>query len=86
MKKVICINDKNLPQGANLKEGQQYEVEDDYLNFLDQRVYILKGVPNQGTTRWGMKWVGYDAKRFKEIEDDSMEFKMVAQERNFAYN
>ena len=86
MKKVICINDKNLPRGASVKEGQTYHVEEEYCNFLDQQVYILKGVPNKGTTRWGMKWYGYDATRFTDVEDSTMEFRVVAQEKNFAYN
>jgi hypothetical protein len=86
MKKVICINDKNLPRGASVKEGQQYHVEEEYSNFLDQQVYIIKGVPNKGTTRWGMKWIGYDATRFQEVEDGKMEYRVVAQEKNFAYN
>jgi hypothetical protein len=38
------------------------------MNALDQRVYILKGAVNEGTTKWGMRWVGYDAMRFREVE------------------
>lgn len=86
MKKVVCINDRNLPRGANVKEGQEYIVETEHTNYLDQRVYMLKGAPNQGTTKWGMKWIGYDATRFRVVEDDTMEFRLVAQETNFAYN
>jgi hypothetical protein len=86
MKRVICINDKNLPHGAIIQEGKEYIVEDEYHNFLDQKVYLIKGVPNHGTTKWGMKWIGYDAMRFSEVEDDQMEFRTVVQERNFAYN
>jgi hypothetical protein len=33
-----------------------------------------------------MKWIGYDAMRFAEVEDDKMEYRTVVQERNFAYN
>lgn len=86
MKKVICINDKNLPRGASVKEGQEYYVEEEYSNFLDQQVYLIEGVPNRGTTKWGMKWVGYDATRFRVVEDNTMEFRVVVQESNFAYN
>jgi hypothetical protein len=68
MKKVICINDINLPQGANVIENEEYEVINEYVNALDQRVYIIKGVVNEGTTKWGMRWVGYDALRFKTLE------------------
>jgi hypothetical protein len=59
MKVVVCINDKNLPLGANVVEGKEYEVESEYLNTLDQRVYIIKNVVNEGTTKWGMRWIGH---------------------------
>jgi hypothetical protein len=68
MRKVICTNDQNLPSGANIVEGKEYEVEHEYLNSLDQRVYIIKGAINEGTTKWGMRWVGYDAVRFSTQE------------------
>lgn len=68
MKTVICVNDKNLPQGAKVIEGKEYEVESEYVNALEQRVYILKGIPNKGTTKMGMRWMGYDAMRFSEGE------------------
>lgn len=68
MKTVICVNDKNLPQGAKVIEGKEYEVESEYVNALEQRVYILKGIPNKGTTKMGMRWMGYDAMRFAEGE------------------
>jgi hypothetical protein len=82
MKKVVCINDRDLPQGANLTEGQEYEIEREYLNALDQRVYIVKGAVNEGTTKWGMKWIGYDSKRFSSL--DSVE--LVEKEYIFALN
>ena len=68
MKKVICINDKNLPQGANVILNKEYDIINEYVNALDQRVYIVKGAVNEGTTKWGMRWVGYDALRFKTLE------------------
>lgn len=68
MKTVICVNDKNLPQGAQVTEGKEYQVESEYVNALEQRVYILRGVPNKGTTKLGMRWMGYDAMRFSEGE------------------
>lgn len=40
MKTVICTNDKNQPLGANVVEGNEYEVQEEYINPLDQRVYI----------------------------------------------
>jgi hypothetical protein len=82
MKRVVCINDKNLPQGANIVEGKEYEIEREYLNALDQRVYIVKGAINEGTTKWGMLWIGYDSKRFSSL--DSVE--LVEKEYIFALN
>ena len=68
MKKVICINDRNLPQGAVLQEGQEYKVENEYVNNFEQRVYILYGMINEGTTKMGLRWIGYDAARFADPE------------------
>ena len=69
MKKVVCINDKNLPEGANVKKDKEYIVENEYLNALDQRVYIIKGVTNEGRTKLGMKWIGYNTQRFTTVDD-----------------
>ena len=82
MKTVTCINDKNQPKGANVVEGKEYEIESEYVNALDQRVYIIKGAINEGTTKWGMRWVGYDATRFSTQETVEIEEK----EHNFALN
>ena len=51
MKKVVCINDQTQPLGANVVEGKEYEVEHEYINSLDQRVYIIKNAINEGTTK-----------------------------------
>lgn len=75
MKKVTCINDKNQPLGANVVEGKEYEVEHEYLNSLDQRVYIIKGAINEGSTKWGMRWIGYNANRFSTQESVEVEEK-----------
>jgi hypothetical protein len=82
MKTVICINDKNQPTGANVVKGKEYEIESEYINALDQRVYIVKGAVNEGTTKWGMRWVGYDATRFSNQETEVI----VEKEYNFALN
>ena len=82
MKTVTCINDKNQPLGANVVKGKEYEVESEYVNALDQRVYIIKGAINEGTTKWGMRWIGYDATRFTTQETVEIEEK----EQNFALN
>ena len=72
MANVTCVNDKNLPDGAMLTEGKEYEVESEYVNFLDQKVYIIKGVPNSGRTKLGMVWKGYNADRFSENKEVSI--------------
>lgn len=82
MKKVLCINDKNQPEGAHVVEGNEYEVETEYLNALDQKVYIIKGVTNEGVTKMGMRWIGYNANRFR-VTDDS---KATTKEYEFALN
>lgn len=73
MKTVICMNDANLPEGAYVMFDMEYEVEREYINALDQRVYIIKGAINEGTTKLGMRWVGYRADRFRDVEYAGME-------------
>lgn len=82
MDKVTCINDTNLPLGANVVEGKEYEIVEEYINPLDQRVYIIKGAVNEGTTKWGMIWRGYNANRFSTVETLEVE----EQEHMFALN
>ena len=82
MKIVICIDDENQPLGANVVEGKEYEVEYEYINALDQRVYIIKGAINEGSTKWDMRWVGYNAKRFAILDSLEVEEK----EHMFALN
>tara|TARA_R110000803_G_scaffold96279_1_gene164395 strand:+ start:102 stop:350 length:249 start_codon:yes stop_codon:yes gene_type:complete len=82
MKKVVCINDKKLPEGAKVVEGKEYTVKDEYLNSLDQRVYIIDGIENEGTTKWGMRWIGYDSKRFAELDKTELQ----SEEFNYALN
>ena len=68
MKKVTCINDKKLPEGAHVVEGQVYEVEKEYINNFGQRVYIILGTINSGRTKLGMEWEGYDSTRFSNLD------------------
>ena len=81
-KKVICINDQNLPDGAYVMFDMEYVVEKEYINALDQRVYVIKGAVNEGTTKWGMRWMGYRADRFREVEYAGMEYS----NHNYALN
>lgn len=68
MKQVVCINDKNMPEGAAVIKGREYNVVDEFVNNYDQRVYIIEGIANEGTTKMGLRWIGYDASRFAEPE------------------
>jgi hypothetical protein len=45
--KVVCINDKNLPEGAEVVEGKEYTVLETFNNQFDQRVLILEGINNK---------------------------------------
>jgi hypothetical protein len=66
--KVICINDKKLPEGGELVEGKEYEVEKEFINNFDQKVFVISGINNYGMTKMGMRWYGYDSKRFADAE------------------
>lgn len=66
MEKVTCINDKNLPQGANVIEGQEYTIIEDYINNWGQRVYKFVETKNKGITDKGLMWEGYAAERFSK--------------------
>jgi hypothetical protein len=68
MKEVVCINDKNMPEGAAVVKGREYTVIEEFVNNYDQRVYIIEGIVNEGTTKMGLRWVGYDASRFTDPE------------------
>ena len=68
MKQVVCINDSRLPEGAQVIKGREYNVVDEFVNNYDQRVYIIEGIANEGTTKMGLRWIGYDANRFAEPE------------------
>jgi len=67
-KKVICINDKQLPPGAEVKEGKEYSVRESFINSFDQRAYMLIGIRNLGRTKYGLPWHGYNAQRFEESD------------------
>ena len=72
-KKVICINDKKLPPGAEVKEGDEYIVRESFINSFDQRAYMLVGVRNLGRTRYGLPWQGYNAARFEVVDGIGIE-------------
>jgi hypothetical protein len=78
MKEVICINDKNMPEGAVVVKGREYTVIEEFVNNYDQRVYIIEGIINEGTTKMGLRWIGYDASRFAEPQTLMTEVKEQA--------
>ena len=80
--RVVCINDTKLPNGANITEGQEYEVTEKFVNFADQVVYIIAGVVNEGRTQFDMPWHGYNAERFTTLDNVADEVKEV----NYAMN
>lgn len=77
---VLCINDDKLPLGAELKEGKTYSVMSEFSNNFDQKVYIIKGVTNEGRTKFGLPWVGYRADRFIPLTQQSISVKKKKQE------
>ena len=68
MKKVVCINDSRLPEGAQVIKGREYIVLEEFVNNYDQQVFIIDGIVNEGTTKMGLRWIGYDASRFADPE------------------
>jgi len=81
-KEVICINDKNLPEGAHVVKDQKYTVEKEFMNNFGQRAYLLVGAVNGGTTSKGFQWYGYDAARFRVGKGEQVEI----EEHAFALN
>jgi hypothetical protein len=77
---VLCINDDKLPLGAELKEGKTYSVISEFSNNFEQKVYIIKGVTNEGRTKFGLPWIGYRADRFVPITEQSISVKKKKQE------
>jgi hypothetical protein len=80
--KVICINDKKLPEGGELIEGREYEVEREFINNFDQKVFVIAGINNYGMTKMGLRWYGYSADRFASADGVYEE----ATEFNYALN
>ena len=73
MKTVVCINDRKLPEGAEVVNGREYQILEEFVNNFEQRVFILKGIKNEGPTKMGLRWVGYDATRFADLDSISIE-------------
>ena len=73
MRKLTCINDKKLPEGANVVNGREYYILDEFINGYEQRTFIVSGVNNRGTTKNGLRWQGYCASRFADLDSLSLE-------------
>jgi len=73
MRKLTCINDRNLPEGANVVNGREYYILDEFINGYEQRTFIVSGVNNKGTTKNGLRWQGYCASRFADLDSLSLE-------------
>ena len=82
MKKVVCINDRKQPEGGELVEGKEYEVEKEFINNYEQKTFVIVGINNYGMTKLGMRWYGYDAKRFADLDPLATE----TYEHAYAYN
>jgi hypothetical protein len=82
MKRVVCINDRKQPEGGELVEGKEYEVEEEFINNFDQKVFLIVGINNYGMTKLGMRWYGYDAKRFADLDALAVE----TYEHAYAFN
>jgi hypothetical protein len=78
-KQVICVDDKKLPPGAEIVEGQEYTVVESFVNNYDQIVYMIAGIRNHGRTKYGLPWIGYSAIRFNDLE------KVKEEEVNYNY-
>lgn len=66
--RVLCMNDKALPEGAEVVAGKDYRVSESFVNNWGQRVFLIEGVRNEGTTRNGLMWHGYAANRFAVLD------------------
>jgi hypothetical protein len=68
MRRVVCINDRKQPEGGELVEGREYEVEGDFINNYEQKTFVIAGINNYGMTKLGMRWYGYNANRFADLD------------------
>jgi len=82
MKRVVCINDRKQPEGEEIVEGREYEVEREFINNFDQRTFVIAGINNYGMTKLGMRWYGYNANRFADLDALATE----SYEHAYAYN
>ena len=82
MRKVVCINDRKQPEGGELVEGKEYEIEEEFINNYEQKTFVVSGINNYGMTKLGMRWYGYNANRFADLDSLATE----SHEHAYAYN
>jgi hypothetical protein len=82
MRKVVCINDRKQPEGGELVEGKEYEIEEEFINNYEQKTFVVSGINNYGMTKLGMRWYGYNANRFADLDSLAIE----SHEHAYAYN
>ena len=64
MKRVVCINDRKQPEGGELVEGREYEVEREFINNFDQKTFVklMKtsslGIINSGNLKYEFAAIG----------------------------
>lgn len=78
MKRVVCINDKKLPEGAVVVEGKEYNVVKEFMNQFGQRAYLIEGIRNEGHTPRGLHWYGFASERFASLEGTEVKNKEYA--------
>ncbi|GAF92527.1 unnamed protein product, partial [marine sediment metagenome] len=57
-----------LPIGAEIKKGEEYIVRESFINSFDQIAYVLTGIKNEGRTKYGLPWQGYNSQRFEDVD------------------
>ncbi len=64
---------KKIESFSGSKDKTILTAIEEFVNSFDQRVFIIKGIKNEGTTTMGLRWVGYDATRFADLDAISIE-------------
>lgn len=71
--KVLCVNDKNLPEGANIVAGKSYTPVKKVVDSFGTPAYLLKEVESEGNTGNGLFWYGFACSRFVVTDSDVSE-------------
>jgi len=70
---VKCIDDTKQPIGGQVVKGREYQIQKQFINNYDQKVYLIVGITNEGRTAMGLPWIGYNANRFTDIDTQGSE-------------